>query len=408
MKATTVEKEMIQRPAAPPHEAGLEPVAPVAKAAASRSIRPTTIIEFAVLLPLTLVAMEAVLGFAGVGQQEILQPDRQIGCVHIPGKKVTWRLEGFSNDSFSSAGLRDVEHQVQKPAGTLRIAFLGDSATEGLQVKMSETFAKKLEAQLIANASDTKQKHVEVLNFGCSSYSTGQELLQFDRQVAKYKPDLTVVLMVLGDTLENSVDLAHKGQAEPKPYFYLDHAGALKEDDSVLLANASKLAPNPVIDFLRRTSCLYGVWSQINFNWSLTDKLYFRLTHLARDICKRLEGKSKAVAAPIYPPQDQLKVTQALVASFNQRVKANQGKFALMVFPDITGSNVTWANDIAQLKTQGQSQGFDVIDLNQPFKAQKDPGSLFLEYHFSKEGHAVVADTVLQYLKSNLGWRVDK
>ena len=218
MKATTVEKETIQRPGAPASCSvpGLEPVAPKFS---PRSIRPSTIIEFAVLLPLALLAMEAVLGFAGVGQQEILQPDRQIGCVHIPGKKVTWRLEGFSNDSFSSSGLRDLEHQVLKPAGTLRIAFLGDSATEGLQVKMSETFAKKLEADLSGNVLGPKQKHIEVLNFGCSSYSTGQELLQFDRAVAQYKPDLTVVLMVLGDTLENTVDVAHKGQAEPKPYF---------------------------------------------------------------------------------------------------------------------------------------------------------------------------------------------
>ena len=139
----------------------------------------------------------------------------------------------------------------------------------------------------------------------------------------------------------------------------------------MLLANESKLAPNAPLDFLRRTSCLYGVWSQINFNWSLTDKLYFRLTHLVRDISKRFSGQTKTVAAPIYPTQDQLKVTQALVATFNQRVRENHGKFALMVFPDITGSNVTWANDIAQLKAQGQAQGFDVIDLNQPFKGAK-------------------------------------
>lgn len=364
-----------------------------------------TFVEIALLVPLTVFGLEGLLAAVGVGQQEILQPDAELGCVHIPGKKVTWRLEGFSRDSFSSAGLRDPEHNLAKAPGTYRIALLGDSATEGLQVDMGETFARVLDAGLAKTASGQSISKFEVLNFGCSSYSTGQELLQFKRQVAQYKPDLTIVLTCFGDTLENSLDPTQRAHAEPKPYFYIDGAGKLAQDNSVLQANAAKLAPNPVIDFLRAKSCLYGVWTQLNFNWNLTDKLYFRSMRFLQEVGRRLGDKGVAVTPPLYAQQDKLKVTQALISALNQEARGCGSKFALMLFPDVAGRDAQWAYDMKALQAQGEQEKFDVIDLNPPFRSYWNPSALFLQYHFSRQGHALVAETLSAYVKKSLAGR---
>ncbi len=97
-----------------------------------------------------IVLLEGYFRLAGVGEQEFVQPDLTMGCRHIPGKKVIWRMEGYSSDKLSSVGLRDSEHVIAKPVGTYRIALLGDSAVESMQVSMGKTFGKVLEKLLNA------------------------------------------------------------------------------------------------------------------------------------------------------------------------------------------------------------------------------------------------------------------
>ncbi len=62
----------------------------------------------------------------------------------------------------NSLGFRDREFSVPKPAGTLRMAVLGDSFIEGLAEKQGDTIPKVLEREL-----QTKYKGpVEVMNCG--------------------------------------------------------------------------------------------------------------------------------------------------------------------------------------------------------------------------------------------------
>ena len=137
-------------------------------------------------------------------------------------------MEGYSDDTLSKIGLRDTEHNLIKPERTYRIALLGDSAVESLQVSLDETFGKVLEtllneqAQKIANnkIADRTISQFEVINFGCSSYSTGQELLQYEQQVDNYNPDAVVLLYNRGDSLENVVKAKDRKRAEARPLFF--------------------------------------------------------------------------------------------------------------------------------------------------------------------------------------------
>jgi hypothetical protein len=72
-----------------------------------------------------------------------------------------------------------------------------------------------------------------------------------------------------------------------------------------------------------------------------------------------------------------------------------------MLFPDVTASDVDWATTVSQLKEQSAADNFTLIDLQPRFKQDKDPSSLFLQFHFSKRGHDLTAETISDLIKAN-------
>lgn len=345
--------------------------------------------ESLLLVAIAVAGLELALGACGVGMEEILQPDPVMGVKHIPGKAVIWRMEGYSADRFSSAGLRDVEHSVAKPAMTYRIALLGDSATEGLQVPMSDTYATFLQSLI-----STPGKKTEVLNFGCSSYSTGQELLQFEHEVTQYKPDLTILLYNRGDALEN-VRKSGDFKCEPRPYFYIDPAGRLAEDDGVLQFNAEALEPNPVVDWLRVNSRIFGVFNHANLTLSLNEPWYRKVRGwVTAPFAKR---KPKVAASTDYKEQDGTKVTSALIARLNEDCRKRGGKLLVVAFPNVV-QDPEYGKQIAAVEQLGKATGFEVFDLTPKFRWNPNPKALFLKYHFSSAGHKFVAEKIADYL----------
>lgn len=356
-------------------------------------------LELSVFLPLTILGLEGLFAVTGIGEQEFLHPDLQLGCLHIPGKLVTWRLEGYSRDYLSSAGQRDVEHQINAAPDTYRIAFLGDSATEGLQVPLKDTFPRLLEAKLNAKAQAMGSKRrFEVFNFGCSSYSTGQEVLTYEKYIRPYKPDLVMAMYTTGDTLENCINFAHLQNTEPRPYFYLEN-NQLKEDDSILEANKEKLSPHPIIDFLRSKSRIYGVYNQTLFSLKLTDKIYNRFANLLSSLENKAKGK-KALPLPSYPQPDGFAVTTALINRLHADATADGARFTLLSFPDICQTDKNYPEDQRRLAIVADQGKFDCINANAYFKAQPNAPEQYLQVHLSTNGHASMANFLADYVSS--------
>jgi len=96
----------------------------------------------------------------------------------------------------NSEGLReDEEHSIEKPEGTTRIAFVGDSVTFGMYVEQSEAFPHLIETMLNNELDGT----YETLNFGVPGYNTHQEMEQIKIKVLDYNPDIVVLTFVLKD-----------------------------------------------------------------------------------------------------------------------------------------------------------------------------------------------------------------
>lgn len=172
-----------------------------------------------------LAAIEGYLRLTGPGGG-FYEPDPALGARLIPNATGRWRRACFDVPiRINSQGLRDVEHPIQKPPETERIAVLGDSIAEALQVPLEESFPRRLEELL--NAAGRRPRG-EVINFGVSGYGSDQEYLVLKTRAAAYQPDVVVLAFTIGnDVRNNSPRLERQMSSYPKPFFRLDAGGHL-------------------------------------------------------------------------------------------------------------------------------------------------------------------------------------
>ncbi|MGH7286809.1 MAG: SGNH/GDSL hydrolase family protein, partial [Myxococcota bacterium] len=153
---------------------------------------------------LALALAEGVLQLAWDGRPQFYRPDPVRGASHRPGARGWYSYEGRGWVEINSAGLRDREHALAKPAGTLRIAVLGDSYAEAMQVDREATFWAVAEREL-AQCPALAGRAVEAINFGVSSYGTSQQLETLRHFVWDYDPDVEVVAFLTGNDYRNNV-----------------------------------------------------------------------------------------------------------------------------------------------------------------------------------------------------------
>ncbi len=106
---------------------------------------------------------------------------------------------------ISSAGLRDDETPREKPAGTFRIAAIGDSLTHGSGGPRENAYPAQLEAQLNARAG-AAGLHFEVLNFGVPGYNIGQIAERLRVLGLGFHPDVIVYGYALNDPQAFSIE----------------------------------------------------------------------------------------------------------------------------------------------------------------------------------------------------------
>jgi lysophospholipase L1-like esterase len=115
----------------------------------------------------------------------------------VPGARFVYRTREFAVPvEFNEFGMRDVARRIEKPAGGVRVALLGDSFVEALQVPLDSTLARRLE---VALARRFPGRPVEVLNFGVSGFGTAAEAVRYRTLASRFNPDLVMVVFVEND-----------------------------------------------------------------------------------------------------------------------------------------------------------------------------------------------------------------
>jgi hypothetical protein len=174
-----------------------------------------------------LVIGEIALRLTGFSAPDFYRADQVLGHSLIPEMSGWYSNEGESFVEINRDGFRDVEHTLEKPSGSYRIAVVGDSYVEGFQVEQDEIFANFL-TKGAAGCDMAGALTVEVMSFGVSGYGTAQEYLLIREQVLRYAPDLVVLLVTTNNDISDNSSALKRA---PIPYFELRY-GELHHDNS--------------------------------------------------------------------------------------------------------------------------------------------------------------------------------
>lgn len=352
------------------------------------------------------------------------------GFVLQPGAEGQYQREGGSYVRINSDGLRDREHAKLKPADTIRVAVLGDSYAEALQVSMEDGFVSVLEGQM-QNCKAFAGKRVEIINFGVSGYGTAQELITLRHRVWEYSPDIVLLAFTTNNDISDNARVLKK--TDEVPYFVW-RDGNLLADDSFQLTRT----------FRWRSSALNRAG-----RWFYDRLRIVQLIHYAQFIVKvrlaekrnqKPTGASGQTSAStiddisidnmIYlEPHDEnwteaWRVTEALIQQMRDEVRQRGAKFALVtlsnpiqVYPDpvvrqnfmkhIGVSAVFYPN--LRLKDFARRQQIDFLDLAEPMQAYADQNRVFLHGfgsnigngHWNATGHRLAAELIAQKLCGN-------
>jgi hypothetical protein len=233
-----------------------------------------------------------------------------------PGAHGWYRREGLAYVRINHDGFRGPDYPEGKPPGVFRVAVLGDSYVEAIQVPEDKTLTAVIGRQLI-NCPVLKGHRVEAMNFGVDGYGTAQELITLQREVWRYSPDVVVLAIFLGNDIRNNSVVLEGDQCRP---FYSDRDGRLR-------------LTGPLIE-----SPAYRMWCAARFDYR-----DLRLVDMFRNAWETVEHRARkptaehpverAINYNIYkPPVDQAwedawQVTEALIRAMHDEAGHHHAMF---------------------------------------------------------------------------------
>jgi lysophospholipase L1-like esterase len=134
--------------------------------------------------------------------------DRELGWRMRPGAEGEW---GGSRVRINQRGLRGPLVAPEKPEGTRRVLFLGDSVTFGFGIEQTDDVFPFRVGRALERALGTR---VEVVNAGVGGWSPWQQLAFLQREGLDYQPDLMVIGFVLNDVTEKLALVRYGGTHE--------------------------------------------------------------------------------------------------------------------------------------------------------------------------------------------------
>jgi hypothetical protein len=412
------------------------------------SKRKLRLVKLAMLLAAILFGLlvaEVGLRLAGYSYPVFYTPDTVRGFSLRPGVSGWYRKEGAAYIQINSEGLRDREHAKQKPPNTLRIALLGDSYAEALQVPLEDAFWVVLEQRLQGCRAFTGGRRVELINFGVSGYGTAQELLTLREKVWDYSPDIVLLAVTTNNDITDNLRAFKK--TDEIPYFvYRD--GQLTLDDSFRRSRTFRLRHSTLSragrwlrDHLRVVQAFH------EGHYALKNYLASRRAPVApvaappqtRDAANapaagapaRAQDNAAAVADElgidnlIYrEPSDAAwleawRVTEGLLRLMRDEVRGRGARFIVTTLsngvqvhprPEARAAFLArvGANDIfypdARLKSLGEREGFPVLMLAPSLQQYAEQRQVFLHGfgrglgngHWNAEGHRVAGELLAQ------------
>jgi len=282
-----------------------------------------------VMLAALLVALalcEMILWAMKIDNPPFWRPDPQLGVRLRAGVEGWQTREGRAYVRINSKGLRDEERALEKPRDVYRIAVLGDSSVESLQVDLKDTFLSLL-GQKLSECRYQPGKRIEVINFGVSGFGTAQEYVMLETEAGAYRPDLVLLAFSYNTDVRNNSRALETERM--RPFFVLDAAGRLVLDASFSESD----------EFKRRTA----PWRTLAWDIAGHSRLLRLVNFLKVSIEARAASEGDVAAglesgvddAFLAPPknqawQDAWTITEAIILKMDELTSRIGGKLMLV------------------------------------------------------------------------------
>lgn len=400
----------------------------------------TRLLLFVISVAVALVIGELGLRLTGFSRPYFYAYDEDLGWMLRPGVSGWFRKEGEAYIHVNSSGMRDDrEYVAAKPKNTFRVAVLGDSFAEALQVPTTQTFWSVLGTELNHCQSLTGQR-VEVMNFGVSSYGTAQELIMLRDRVWAFSPD--VVLLAFAPVNDVRNNLRAVEQDDLRPYFVL-HEGTLVPDmsfrDSPRFRQKQTVVNRTIyrlINYSRLLQLVNGVREDIVTRRAARNQIG---SQVSNQVGQQVQEKpantteigvdDKAYTEPADPAwKEAWQVTEALLSQMSKEVKDRGARFLVVVLtsgpqvtPDLQARHAFMSrlksDDLfypdRRIQTVADREHFDVLSLAPVFAKYATEHQIALHGfgaylnlgHWNRNGHSLAGEIISERLCKLLGNR---
>jgi lysophospholipase L1-like esterase len=307
----------------------------------------------------------------------------------------------------NSLAMIDKERTLAKPAGSKRIAMLGDSFIAGLGVKPEDRVNQVMEKLLPSGW--------EALNFGVPGFGTTQELILLRERVLGFSPDVVVVVIYIGNDFDDIMGTLDwfDVYSRARPIARLDPSGSL------VWTNIPVPKPRPGTEktgLRYKIHCLLQASHLYNFLDSQMIYLKSRVELVSEvRLCKIRYSAETATAYSLMA---------RLIAELKSLSEAGGTKFGVVIAPTIVQvyGEARWGPirnafklpadeyDLSlpdtKIKEACKSANCPVLDLMPALKSAFLKGTepfYPLNRHWNADGHRLVAEEICRWL-TDLGW----
>lgn len=337
---------------------------------------------------LTLAVLEIVLRITIKPIYPILSSDVDVGTIHQKNYRgLIWNDESESYNYVVTNGLGYLgeDYSLAKPANAIRVAVLGDSMTEGLQVDYYKNFAVILQEAL--NVSRIcGDKKFEIMNYGVGGTGTFLQYQTYKKYVAPYKPDVVLLIFHGNDFADN----LNKADFDLENY---------REDKRRNVPLKSILLKSQLVKYL-----FIKLQNNINFLLLLNKLGLYEMNNYTKGAFAENSLDS------LKQKKEYFDYTYAIIKRFNEKVGSDGSKFIFTVMPDDVDYKTPdgwkqsqWLVPLLNFAADNTIEYYNPApDL--ALLRQKESQCLRVSQcggHLNETGHRVLATTLYNYLKEN-------
>ena len=361
-----------------------------------------------IALPLLLVTASVLVFFAGLEialrlisyprtEAKILCLDAIIGNVYCPN--LNERLDNLYGStqqvSTNSLGMADRDYPLAKPAGTLRIALLGDSLTASLYLPQERKFKTLWEQALTRSLG----RPVEIMNFAVDGMGTWEQLQMFHLRARQFQPDIVILGFFWGNDTWNNLASRDRGRANPLKDEYAEPGWLMR----------TRVAHRAGIRWMWNNSAAFQFLDRLKARIQ-TQQSYERAQEAAKAApTGNVAAKTEAPTAPSRNDPayawnaEAWQLTRELMLKLKAETQAAGSAllvFQLPMLAQLDKSQPLPYRELREFLAKNGMGNADAFEVLEGLSAQQQR-ALYLgdDVHLTVEGHKVLAEAVLPQIE---------